>query len=139
MKTRSPERIEFLNDLLETAMSHAGYGFFHVVRSDDTDKTNPTVVIEDKDDESETHTVTFDTLTKGLGVIRAAVLQEVTDHDGTHSVYHNKKTGQRLYMSASMRDNILRANRTNGYEGDLDVLDALAVLECGLFGAVVYA
>ncbi len=83
----------------------------------------------------ETWRVDLDTMAKGLGIIRNAVMREV-EHDGL--VPHNKDTGERLYFGGESRRLLMLADRTNGEDGDYDVVSALAVLECGLFGRVSY-
>jgi hypothetical protein len=122
MTERSPERAQFLADLLVTAIEHSGYGFpelrgpyvhdgppesWHAVignRYGDGDAGNEDGVTE--------WDVTVDTMAHGIGVMRA------------------KRLGGKAFWLA---------DRTNADDGDFDVLDALAVLECALFGEVVYA
>jgi len=83
--------------------------------------------------------INLDTFARGLGVIRNAVPKVDERYPDDGEVLHNRKTGERLYLSSYLREDILAADRTNGEEGDIDVVGALAVLECGLFGKVVYA
>lgn len=83
----------------------------------------------------ETWRVDLDTIAKGLGIIRNAVMREVPN-DG--KVPHNKATGDRLGYGGESRRLLLLADRTNGEDGDYDVVGALATLECALFGRVIY-
>lgn len=144
MAKRSAEREQFLADLLTGAIEHAGYGFpaAKVWHCPDGAPGQWYAEITDRylepGDEGygETQRVDLDTMAKGLGVIRDAVLKEVR-HDGP--VPHNAKTGERLYFGGEARRDLLLADRTNGDDGDYDVIGALAVLECALFGRVVYA
>lgn len=133
--TRSEERVEFLDGLLVTAIENFGYGWF-VVHEYGGEGATSYAVIEPEDDPGTKHRVDLDTMAKGLGVIKRAELRG-TERDG--EVLHNSATGERLYMSTELRKDIMLADRTNGDEGDIDVVGALAILECALFGAVTYA
>lgn len=135
----SERRREFLTDVLTMAVENGGHGWFSVEEYvwSDPDVLPYAVVVDDvdHDDEATTHRITFAVLSKGLGVIGKA-RNQATERDG--HVLHNMDTGQRLYMSRDMQTRIMRASRE--YEaGDLDAIDALAIVECGLFGAVTYA
>jgi hypothetical protein len=133
---RTPARTEFLSDLFATAMAHGGYGQFTV--SDYTD-TSAVITFHEDGPEGGTHRVSINTMAHGLRVIRDAVLRDPGGHMTGALVLHNAKTGQRLYFDGDARRNLLLADRTNGKDGDYDVIGALAVLECALFGRVVYA
>lgn len=138
-RTRSAERNQFLTDLLTTAVEHCGYGWFttpDVYEWDGELGTAHAEIVEFDGGEWVKHRIDLDTFAKGLGVIRRAELREIEHGD---VVLHNAETGERLYMSRGLRKDILEADRTNGDEGDIDVVGALAVLECALFGRVVYA
>lgn len=120
MSTRSPARKQFLTDLLITAIEHAGYGFPEDL-SYQPDGDDPHAFIIDRYeseglriDELEQYYVDLDTMAHGLGIIR----------DWNHK--------------AEWVKDLLLADRTNGDDGDYDVIGALAVLECALFGEVVY-
>lgn len=129
MATRTAERTEFLTDVLITAIENGGYGFFTV---EEYDPDNGIATVEDKyDDDHPQYRVSPEIIARGIGVIRSAEVG--TDGDLVHGV-----NGKRLYMSPGMRKSIMRADREND-AGNLDVVDALAILECGLFGQVVYA
>lgn len=148
---KSIERQTFLSDLLITAIEHAGYGFPGLVTWDlDMDRepmvTTATIVDRYAEDESDREvseaikiTVTLDTMARGIGVIRKAELREVIGYPGSdpYSVLHNAATGNRLFMSEETRKSILEASKAND-ASELDVVDALAILECALFGAVTY-
>lgn len=74
-----------------------------------------------------------------LGVIQRAfarVPDEPSAQDN-YAVLHNAATGQRLYMSGAQRARILGTSREND-ASQLDVIDALAILECALFGAATF-
>jgi hypothetical protein len=133
---RSEKRTEFLLSVFVTAMEHAGYGQFYV---EEYDPDAGTAVIAWHDEPETLMPVDLDTIAKGIGIIDRAVLREITDYEGVHKVWHNAETGQRLYMGDGLRSAVLLASRTNFDDGDLDTIDALAVLECAVFGAVTYA
>lgn len=127
MSKRTPERVKFLNYLLSTAIEHGGYGFPEVQEWSGGESHDPDtfVLITDRYIEDETdpayavvHKIDLDTMARGLKVIREA----------------NSEQNQGRWVK-----DLLLADRTNGDEGDYDVIGALAVLECALFGEVVYA
>lgn len=148
MTKRSDARVQFLGNCMDGALAHSGYGFCEIVEykwqaGDSTDfRPDAYAVIEarpgyDEDyDKGQQWRVTLDTIAHGFAVIREAELREI---DGGNKVLHNAKTGERLYLSEGARKEIMLADRTNGDESDLDVVDYLAILECALFGKVVYA
>lgn len=135
---RSKERVEFLTDILTGAIECGGYGWFSVdeYKWEDMGERAYAVVTED-DDDSATHRIDLDVIARGLGVIRSATMGPVLDRDGDEVLCH-AATGERLFVGPHRRREIMLANRSNGADGDLDVIDYLAIVECGLFGAVVY-
>jgi hypothetical protein len=133
---RSDERNEFLTDILTTAVENGGHGWFSVDEYQWEAVPAGGAYATVADDEGEIHRIDLDVLERGLQVIRDAVLGP--DHLGGQ-VLHNATSGCQLYVSPVQRTNICLADRTNGDEGDLDCIDALAIVECGLFGRVVYA
>lgn len=141
---RSAERIDFLSDLLITATEHGGYGAFDVESWDyrDGNPGDGKAVIRFYDDPRSSYVVDIDVMAKGLGIIRNAVKRQVKrpgPGGRPEEVFHNASTGQRLYLGSAIRAPLLLADRTNGDDGDYDVIGALAVLEIALFGAVRYA
>lgn len=129
MIKRSPEREQFLADLFTTAIEHSGYGFPGVLeyRCDGLEPRDQFAVIFDRyDDEqaamdvpTETFRIDIDTMAKGLGIAR--------------------KLSSRPEGVAQWVKDLLLADRTNGDDGDYDVLGALLVLECAIFGEPTYA
>lgn len=127
-KKRSAEREQFLSDLLVTAIEHAGYGFPGIVEYEPEPDGNPGASFaviydryeedEDQDEPSKTWRIDIDTMAKGLGVVRKF------RRDG--------KAG------AQFVTDLLLSDRTNADDGDYDVIGALLVLECALFGDQVY-
>lgn len=143
MTTRTDKRIEFLTDILTGAIENYGYGWFVVHEYRWQNTTDPYALVEDESD-GERHRIDLAVVRRGLGVIRNAVLRspdpaQPTLDGAADSVLFNAKTGERLYISPAQRRNIMLSDRTNGDDGDMDVIDYLAVVECGLFGKVVYA
>ncbi|HEX2242595.1 MAG TPA: hypothetical protein VHK27_04975 [Gammaproteobacteria bacterium] len=139
MTTRSDERNEFLTDLFVTAMEHGGYGAFRVHEYEWDMEPEDIYAVISFGDECEScddgvctsHRVTLDTMARGLRVIRDAVTKD--------DVLYNRTYGMRLYLAEASRRELMLCDRTNGDDGDYDVVDALAVVECALFGRVVYA
>src|ERR1051325_1055326 len=132
----SPRRIELLARIIDTAVDHQGYGFIDTIEYEcDTPEGTYAVIrdryLEEEGDyeayvASETR-LDHDTVAKGLGVIRNAVLRTVKESKGWVSLYkgvpsvppryadvlHNAATGERLYMSEENRKRILKASREN--------------------------
>jgi len=141
MSDTKTDRKQFLTDVLTGAIENGGHGWFSVDEYtwDDPDTEPFAVVIED-DDDAERHRIDFALIRKGLRVIADARPRPIAEgHDAGLLVLHNMTTGGRLYLSHEQRREIVKADRTNGEDGNLDALDYLAIIECGLFGAVTYA
>lgn len=137
--TRTVEREEFLAYLLVGAIEHYGYGFPEIIKWHCPDERFGEwfAVITDRYDETDPTTwrVDIDTMAKGLGIIKRAFM--ATCDRGTH--YHVADSFECLGFGGDERKELLLADRTNGDDGDYDVIGALAVLECALFGQVIYA
>jgi hypothetical protein len=141
MRKRTLERIEFLSDALTCGIWHDGYGQFELV-TDNIDFTENS--IWDREHwfadirfygEREIHRITIDTIAKGIGVIRNAI--PATDDDGfTYLV--NPTTFERVYVGEWIRDTVLTESAENEC-CNFDVVCGMAVIECALFGKVVYA
>lgn len=122
--SRTPERAEFLSDVLTTALEHAGYGFPGILEYPDVD--NPAdvyAVIYDRYEEqpdgtdewrpSQTWRVDVDTIARGLGVLKAK------------------------YRAGGNLRELFAADRNND-AADIDVVGALAILEAAVFGDITY-
>lgn len=133
MKQRTPERIEFLYFLMHAAIDHAGYGFPETTErhfNDDAQSESYAVIFDRYEAEESwvktsgwrpenwkpetTWRVDIDMMAKGLGIAR-----KLAD------------------VSPWVKD-LLLADRTNGDDGDYDVVGALLVLECAIFGKPTY-
>lgn len=137
MTAQSPKRVDFLYWLLVTAINHDGYGFFdneEFITDGRLPDANVCAVIRDRLTGTQ-YRVAIDTMAKGLGVLRTAERRTI---DGDE-VRVNAKTGQRLFFAGHLWSDLMTADVTNGDDGDYDVIGALAVLECALFGYVKYA
>jgi hypothetical protein len=95
------------------------------------------VIEEDESDDDTLYTIDAALIRKGLDVIGRSVLRDTGTSDG--QVLHNVDTGQRLYMSQDMARRLIHAATAGDDDFDFDAVDALAVVECGIFGAVTYA
>lgn len=126
---KTPERIQFLSDVLITAVE-GGINYWTQVSGYDPDNGDPELrgvtVWPDLDDfedgQLQTNVpgggirVTLETLAKGIGIL---------DRDTEH--YHHG-----YWMQFWL------ANRTNGDDGDYDAGIADCILQAGVFGEVVY-
>ena len=122
--SRTPERIEFLSNVLTTALEHYSYGFPGILEYPDVD--NPAdvyAVIYDRYEEesdgtdewqpSRTWRVDVDTIAHGLGVLKEK------------------------YRSGDVLRELFAADRDND-AGEFDVAGALAILEAAIFGDITY-
>jgi hypothetical protein len=121
MQAKTPIRIEFLTDILTCAIENYGYGAFEVLKYKWRDVPAPFADItfgEDDEPADKIYHVTADTIAHGLGVIR-------------------KHAPEIVGLSFDNYKMILKANAEND-ASDIDTVLALAILECALFGKVVY-
>lgn len=136
---------EFTDCMITTAVENGGMGWFYV-RAYRWQNLAPgevyaDVVDREEWDESEeaapVHRINRSVILSGLRVMDTHVLQDVP-YDGM--VPHNTATGERLYLSAESCRRIVAASQDPDGDGagDIDAVDALAIVECGLFGKVVY-
>jgi hypothetical protein len=127
-RTRTPERESFLADVLVTAIEHCGYGFTSTVEfTYDDDKPGDAFAIvfdryerADNPSDDTVWRIDIDTIAHGFGVVRERYYR-----------HENTEPGSPIAE-------LIKANRTNGDDGDVDVLGALLVLECALFGKQIY-
>lgn len=152
MTRRSPARTKLLAEILWEAICHQGYGFPEAkeVHFPDGKESEWYAVIRDryedwKSDDDGWQRVDLDTIAKGLSLIRRAHMDVVAvkralhdDHEIEVGGLVNPITKEPLHVGENQRKNILLADRSNGEDGDLDVLDCLAVLEVAMFGAVTF-
>lgn len=129
---RSPEREQFLLDVFTTAIENYGHGWFWVTayKWEGLPPSEAYAEITAQDDDKQ-YRVTIDTMARGLTVVREAELNG--------DVVRVNAKGEPLGFGGEARRQLLIADRTNGEDGDYDVIGALAVLECALFGRVIYA
>ncbi len=160
-RTRSLERAQFLADVLVTAVEHQGYGFIEIVDYEPDPADTAFAVIRDRyeqDNEQDPDAylaserrIDIDAIAHGIGIITRAVPMDVPSHDRPVSLVRgqtwvppvmervlcNPTTGTRIGVSEYNRKRILEASREDD-AGELDVVDALAIVECAVFGQVVY-
>ncbi len=130
---RSFERESYLFDLLACAIEHCGYGWFDVLEwSWDEDKPAEAFAVIQDQEEGDQFRVTIDIMAKGLRVIRESYPRGEQGRLWT-------RDGKLLGFGGKARKRLILSDRTNGDDGDYDVIGALAALECGLFGEVVYS
>jgi hypothetical protein len=126
---RSPERVQFLKDVLITAVE-GGINYWGAVADYDPDAGTVTVYeMEEGEFDPGTgyveypdnyvpHKVTIETIAHGIAVL----LEQRKGHD-PKNYWHQ----------------FVIANRTNGEDGDYDAGQADDILQAGLFDTVVYA
>lgn len=119
-RTRTPERIEFLTDLMTSCLAAANY--WAQVESED----GGTVTIVDLEDEHREHTVTLDTIARGINLLSKQDMN-----------YNNMGYDRSSYGKTRARIGLF--NRTNGRDSDTDAWDYDAMLQCGVFGKVIYS
>lgn len=117
---KSAERVEFLSDILSTAIEG---GINYWAQFDSIEKIDDandilgwryeSAVIYDYDNPDEQFTINIDVIAKGLGILRR--------------------------RNAERDKDLLEANRTNGMRGDFDAWDADKIVQFGLFGKLEYA
>ena len=118
MAKRSPERTEYLSDMLDTALNSIGY-WAEVQTYWLGDEPTADIYVPD---EEETYHVTLDTMAHGIQVLTTG-----------------ENRGKAFSMGGmSYWKQFLLSNRTNYAEGDYDGDIADNVLQAGLFGKVVY-
>ena len=124
MANRTDERAQFLSDLIVGSIEHAGYGFpgvkeFKYEPNGDARGTYAVIYdrYEDPNGIGKTWRVDIDLIAKGLRIFREA----------------HKGDGYADWVK-----DLILCDRTNGDDGDYDVVGALAVLESAIFGEVVY-
>lgn len=133
----------FCDSMVTTAIESGPGGWFvvHEYKWQGRPVGQTFAVIEDVEDGSgERHRVDAALIRKGLDVIGRAVLREDPKHPADGLLLHNAETGQRLYLGRDHARRLIHAaTASDDDDVDFDVVDALAVVECGLFGAVTYA
>lgn len=117
--SKSYARIQFLSDILSTAIEQ-GIGDWAGIDTIETVKDSNDIlgwryehaIIWEFEDTDSTFKIDMNTIVKGLGILRK--------------------------RNAERDSALLLANRTNGYDGDFDALDANKIVQFGLFGELVY-
>lgn len=143
-KTRTAERAQFLADVLTTAVE-GGIGYWSRVTAyrwqapdlgySDGREGTPEVadaevtILEVEEEGAPEHTVTLDTIAKGLGLIRAA------KHDPAASEWYEGTTIP--FLGESTRRAVVAADRAND-AGEIDSSRADVILQVALFGKVIY-
>jgi len=120
MTERSPERAQFLADILctfaEGGIQMVGYLLDRTTHDDSHGIPEYESVTVQYEDEPERHVVNLDTIAKAFGIMRKGEVKYLPE-------------GSRTRMLADYRE--LEA-------GDIDAVDATNLVEIALFGEVVY-
>lgn len=118
--SRTPQRLQFLQDVLTTAIE-GGVNYWATVteyRWEHLPVGDAFAVLFDTEGDNEKHRVDVDVVAKGIGVLTGA------------------RTGDR--WKGTYWQQFVAANRTNGDQGDYDADIADQIVQAGLFGEVVY-
>lgn len=123
MAKRSPEREQWLADVLTTAVE-GGVNYWASVSEykwQDRAPADVYAVIHDQEDDEPGagHRVTIDTIAHGLSTLRRARATEA-------------------WLQSESWRRVLDSDRTNGDEGDFDAGDADCIVQAGIFGEVIY-
>ena len=119
-RKRSPEREQFLNDLLVTAIE-GGINYWAWIT--DAEQTHDkqgrvtgykSVTIREKENGDQTYTITIDTMATGINRLLKR-------------------------LSYDIAADLHLANKTNGDDGDFDALDADQIVQHAIFDKSVYA
>lgn len=132
-------QVEIFTALFHMAIENGGYGQF-LSWEYEPNADEPFAVIEFSDNPDKRR-VGLATMAHGVGVIRSAERRIDERYPDDGPVLHNAATGQRLGLGSHVRNRILNAIDPDNHDVDLvdlDAIDALAVLECAIFGAVTY-
>lgn len=122
-RKRSPEREQFLADVLTTAVE-GGIQYWSTVEEYRNEYSVPVaetyaVIIDDDGDE---HRITIDTIAHGIQVLTTG-----------------ENTGKAFSMCGmDYWKQFLLANRTNSEDGDYDADIADNIVQAGLYGEVIY-
>lgn len=117
---RSAERVQFLTDVLITAVED-GIQYWAEVTEYVPSGDDPHAVIW-LPDEDETHRVTLNTIAHGISLLTT----------GANAKRSFTMSGPEYWAQFKL------ANRTNGVDGDYDADIADNVLQAGLFDEIVY-
>lgn len=129
MAKRTSERVQFLADVLTTAIE-GGVGYWSYAEDYRWDLEKYTadeigVTLSDCNDEDDPDfpptRVTLDIIAKGIGVIKR--MEHAPNYFGDGGSYWKQ---------------FLLADRTNGEDGDYDAIVADWIVQAGLFGEIVY-
>lgn len=150
-RKRSPERIQFLSNILVGAVKNGGYGGlraqeWHCPEGRESEWYALMYEIE----EPETvHRVDIDVIAKGVNVIAKSRMQPFVcpregcpeGHrycDNGEKLLHNAG-GERLGLHPSYKKVIVASSFANDDENcEMDVIYYLAIMECGIYGRVVF-
>lgn len=133
---RSPERTQFLSDVLSTSLH---YSWFELIEAD-WDKGTATIKAEHDLDEWQTHEIGPDDVARGLRMYREWLEGKREAYPGQWAAGFdfNRAEGERAGASYYGWE-LAKADRTNGEEGDYDVSTADSALQFAIFGGVIYS
>lgn len=126
MSNDTTNRDEFLEEILDAAgQGHAEFMELEGWSEAHGPGPNYTIIDDGIEDGNDKFLVTLATVRRGFGIIAKAKHTEANETDVK-------------YLPDSQRKRINEINKSNGDDGDYDAIDAMAIVEIGLWGAVTY-
>lgn len=116
-RKRSPERIQFLEDVLTTAIEGGIQYWSEVFIYNIDGETFATIADEDGE-----YNITIDTIAKGIRILTT----------GDNAGHAFSMCGMDYWKQ------FILANKTNGEDGDFDADIADNIVQAGIFGEIVY-
>lgn len=129
---RSPERTQFLSDLLSTSLH---YSWFRLLEAD-WDKGTAKIKAEHDENYWQVHEIGPDDVARGLRMYREWMNGQREGIPGAWSM--RWETEGEKAPASSYGWQLVKADRTNGEEGDYDVTTADSALQFAVFGHRIY-
>lgn len=131
---RSAQRTQFLSDVLSTSLH---YSWFELLEAD-WDKGTATIKAEHDTDEWQTHEIGPDDVARGLRMYREWLEGKREAYPGQWEAGFERNKGERAGASYYGWQ-LIKADRTNGEEGDFDASTADSALQFAVFGHLIYS
>lgn len=134
--SRSAERTQFLSDVLSTSLH---YHWFRLIEAD-WDKGTATIKAEHDENYWQKHEIGPDDVARGLRMYREWLEGKREAYPGQWEMGFSSSRAEGERAGASYYGwELVKADRTNGEEGDYDADTADAALQFAIFGGVIYS